>query len=107
MSLAQSLRSWNTGWCTAGTRTAAHQLSMGDFYVYYTQDEEGKDVVPRVAIRMEDGSVAEVRGINPDQNLNCPPGSLFFALKGDTFDGNRFAAQALESGCIEDRKSVV
>lgn len=69
MSLAQSLRSWNTGWCTAGTRTAAHQLSMGDFYVYYTQDEEGKDVVPRVAIRMEDGSVAEVRGINPDQNL--------------------------------------
>ena len=30
---------------------------------------------------------------------NCPPGSLFFALKGDTFDGNRFAAQALESGC--------
>ena len=69
MSLAQSLRSWNTGWCTAGTRTAAHQLSMGDFYVYYTQDEEGKDAVPRVAIRMEDGSVAEVRGINPDQNL--------------------------------------
>ena len=30
---------------------------------------------------------------------NCPPDSLFFALKGDTFDGNRFAAQALESGC--------
>ena len=30
---------------------------------------------------------------------NCPQDSLFFALKGDTFDGNRFAAQALESGC--------
>lgn len=30
---------------------------------------------------------------------NCPPGSLFFALKGDTFDGNRFAEQALEAGC--------
>lgn len=26
------------------------------------------------------------------------PGCLFFALKGDSFDGNRFAAQALESG---------
>ncbi len=25
-------------------------------------------------------------------------GSLFFALRGDTFDGNRFAAQALEKG---------
>lgn len=27
---------------------------------------------------------------------NCPPGSLFFALKGDSFDGNRFAEKALE-----------
>ena len=28
---------------------------------------------------------------------NCPPGSLFFALKGDSFDGNQFAKQALQS----------
>ena len=30
---------------------------------------------------------------------NCPPRSLFFALKGDTFDGKRVAAQPLQSGC--------
>ena len=30
---------------------------------------------------------------------NCPEGSIFIALKGETFDGNKFAAQALESGC--------
>jgi len=30
---------------------------------------------------------------------NCPKGSIFFALKGDTFDGNNFADQALEKGC--------
>lgn len=29
---------------------------------------------------------------------NCPPGSLFFALKGENFNGNAFAAKALESG---------
>lgn len=29
---------------------------------------------------------------------NCPEGSLFIALKGDTFNGNAFAAKALESG---------
>ena len=29
----------------------------------------------------------------------CPEGSIFFALKGTTFDGNLFAAQALEKGC--------
>lgn len=27
------------------------------------------------------------------------PKSIFFALKGDNFDGNKFAKQALESGC--------
>lgn len=29
---------------------------------------------------------------------NIQPGSLFFALKGDRFNGNRFATQALENG---------
>lgn len=28
-----------------------------------------------------------------------PRGSMFFALKGDNFDGNQFAAKALEGGC--------
>ena len=30
---------------------------------------------------------------------DCPAGSLFFALKGETFDGNLFASKALEAGC--------
>ena len=30
---------------------------------------------------------------------DCPEGSLFFALKGASFDGNKFAAAALEKGC--------
>ncbi|MGN0086920.1 MAG: UDP-N-acetylmuramoyl-tripeptide--D-alanyl-D-alanine ligase [Alloprevotella sp.] len=30
---------------------------------------------------------------------NCPPDSLFFALRGANFDGNRFAPKALEAGC--------
>ena len=29
---------------------------------------------------------------------NCPESSLFIALKGDNFNGNAFAAKALESG---------
>ena len=29
----------------------------------------------------------------------CPQGSIFFALKGETFDGNLFAEQSLEKGC--------
>lgn len=29
----------------------------------------------------------------------CPEGSIFFALKGASFDGNRFAQAALDKGC--------
>ena len=41
---------------------------------------------------------------------NCPEGSIFFALKGENFDGNLYAASALEKGCamaVVDRKDVV
>ena len=30
---------------------------------------------------------------------DCPAGSLFFALRGETFNGNAFALKALEAGC--------
>ena len=30
---------------------------------------------------------------------NCPAGSLFIALKGESFNGNAFAAQALKDSC--------
>ena len=29
----------------------------------------------------------------------CVPNSIFFALKGENFDGNAFAAKALNGGC--------
>ena len=30
---------------------------------------------------------------------NCPLGSIFFALRGESFDGNKFALLAIEKGC--------
>ncbi len=30
---------------------------------------------------------------------DCPEGSIFFALKGETFNGNQYAEAALEKGC--------
>lgn len=30
---------------------------------------------------------------------DCPQGSIFFALKGASFNGNAFAAKAIEQGC--------
>ena len=30
---------------------------------------------------------------------DCPEGSIFLALKGEKFNGNQYALQALEKGC--------
>ena len=30
---------------------------------------------------------------------DCPEGSIFLALKGESFNGNQYAVQALEKGC--------
>ncbi|MDR0972553.1 MAG: UDP-N-acetylmuramoyl-tripeptide--D-alanyl-D-alanine ligase [Prevotellaceae bacterium] len=37
-------------------------------------------------------------GITTDTRT-CTPGSMFIALRGTSFDGNKFAAQALQAGC--------
>ena len=69
--LVKSLQGQGTGWCTAGENTAKIHLKDGDFYVYYSHDQEGKPTVPRIAIRMQgDKRIAEVRGVASEQNLD-------------------------------------
>lgn len=68
--LWESLQGKNTGWCTAGEETARTQLSNGDFYVYYTKDQNGEYKEPRLAIRMDGKSrIGEVRGVGKNQNI--------------------------------------
>lgn len=38
-------------------------------------------------------------GVVTTDSRNCPEGSMFIALKGETFNGNAYARQALEKGC--------
>ncbi len=41
---------------------------------------------------------------------NCPQGSMFFALRGENFDGNLYASTALEKGCaaaVVDNPEVI
>lgn len=65
--LERDLKDKGTGWCTA-EGSAASQLQAGDFYVYFTKVGDAY-TQPRVAIRMESDRVAEVRGVNPRQEL--------------------------------------
>lgn len=68
--LVNSLNEKNTGWCSAETATAEHQIKRGDFYIYYTLDQNALPTFPRIAIRMEGEHIAEIRGIAEDQNLD-------------------------------------
>ena len=67
--LAGDVGKYRTGWYTAGKETAHTQLANGDFHVWFSQDRQGNETVPRVAIRMEQGAVREVRGIDKAQEL--------------------------------------
>jgi hypothetical protein len=50
----------NTPWCTK--TNASSQLDGGDFYVYATKGTDGR-YIPRVAVRMEEDRVGELRGV--------------------------------------------
>ena len=68
--LYNSLEGYNTGWCTAARMTCKEQVSNGDFYVYYTKDNNNLYKVPRLAIRMNDtDEIAEIRGVGAEQNV--------------------------------------
>lgn len=62
---------------------------------------------------MEISELYEIFKLHPlitTDTRKCPQGSIFFALKGEVFNGNQFAQQAIESGCsyaIVDEKEYV
>lgn len=44
-------------------------------------------------------SLFQAHSVITTDTRHCPEGSLFFALRGERFDGNAFALQALQAGC--------
>ena len=68
--LVKSLEGHPLEWCTANINTAKVHLQGGDFYIYYSINQAGEAVIPRLAIRMDGNGIAEVRGIAPDQNID-------------------------------------
>ena len=75
--LSKSLENMNTGWCTASEDMAIKQIcgpydtkNGGDFYVYYTKNNNGEYSIPRIAIRLNNhDEIGEIRGIEDGQNL--------------------------------------
>lgn len=94
--LEEDLQGKNTGWCTADEMSAMEQLIMGDFYVYYTKNEDGEYTVPRIAISMEDQMIVEVRGIKSDQGLEDEMIPIVSNKLSEFPDKNRYLKRALD-----------
>jgi hypothetical protein len=102
MPLVKSLQGHGTGWCTAGESTAKTQLANGDFYVYYSLDKDGKSNIPRAAIRMQGDSIAEVRGIGPDQNLDPFIGDIVKTKLANFSDGQAYEKKSADMKLLTD-----
>src|SRR3989344_6101803 len=96
MPLVESLQGYGTGWCTAGELTAKTQLEAGDFHVYYSHDKDGQPTIPRVAIRMQENNIAEVRGIAPEQNLDPYIGDVVNKKLAEFPDGKEYQKKSAD-----------
>ena len=70
LKLVSDLTEKNTGWCLTSKSISKNYLEYGNIYVYYTRDKQGNYSIPRICIRLEDFSIAEIRGVlDNDSNL--------------------------------------
>lgn len=94
--LVQSLDGHPLEWCTANIDTARKQLQGGDFHVYYSINENGEAVIPRVAIRMQNNNIAEVRGIAASQNMDPYIGDVVKEKMNEFPDGKKYEKKSAD-----------
>ncbi|MBI2596039.1 hypothetical protein HYW46_04890 [Candidatus Daviesbacteria bacterium] len=71
--LVDSIANYGTGWCLRGEAMAQRYLvrDKNDLYVYYSQDQAGKSVVPRVVMVInQNGKITEIRGVATQEHLD-------------------------------------
>lgn len=67
---------------------------------FYKRKKIKRKKIKRKKMRIEDlYQIYSNYPIITTDSRNCPKDSLFFALKGENFDGNNFAEKAIEQGC--------
>ncbi len=66
--VVKSLAGFHTQWCIAGEGTAAGYLAHSDLHIYFSQDVDGKNTIPRACIvNSKKVGITEVRGIISDE----------------------------------------
>jgi hypothetical protein len=66
--VVNSLEGFHTKWCIAGQGTAEGYLSRSDLHIYFSQNTESKNTIPRACIvDSKDRGITEVRGVISDE----------------------------------------
>jgi putative effector of murein hydrolase len=65
--VVKALQGFHTQWCIAGEGTAASYLKHSDLHIYFSQDAEGNNTIPRACIVSKQAGITEVRGIMSDE----------------------------------------
>ncbi|OGE65620.1 hypothetical protein A3B49_02945 [Candidatus Daviesbacteria bacterium RIFCSPLOWO2_01_FULL_40_24] len=77
--LVSSIANYGTGWCLRGEAVARRYLvnDKNDLHVYYSNDQAGDAVVPRVVMVInQNGSITEVRGVATQEHLDAHIGDV-------------------------------
>ena len=94
--LVKSLEGYPLEWCIRSSGTARDYLAGGDMHIYYSIDTDGQPIVPRLAIRMQENSISEVRGIAGDQNLDPYIAPVVEAKMKEFPDGKKYEKKSAD-----------
>jgi hypothetical protein len=70
--LVSQISNFPTGWCIEGKTIAKNYLKNSRILIYFSQDTENKNIIPRLAIviHKSTGQITEIRGIADNQHLD-------------------------------------
>ncbi|MDO8668450.1 MAG: hypothetical protein Q7K35_05190 [bacterium] len=108
--LVESISSYGTGWCLRGEAMAERYLSRdkNDLHVYYSLDEKGQPVVPRVVMVINgNNKITEVRGVAEQENLDQYIGGVVQEKLGEHPDGKAYEKKSADMKLLTEieRKS--
>ena len=104
----ERIKGYGTGWCIATNLADMEKyLKNGDLHVYFSEDEKGNKIVPRVCIYLENGQVKEIRGIAENQNLEGRMTAITDAKKKELPGGDVYDKRSADMKFLTDIENKV
>ncbi len=63
------IQNYGTGWDIAGQQVLKNELKYNDFYIYFSKNEQGRYLIPRIFVKTKEEKVINIGGVADYQNL--------------------------------------